>query len=148
MIFPSDWLSLRSRDRPSMTKIKRRGESGQPCLKPLPLRKKEEGSPFTKTEKFAVVTPHMIHLMESRLKPDLMRISLRKSQSKQSNAFFRSSLRMRAFDFFVLMLCRHSWVVPMVSKICLPFKKPRCSPQRARKRMGLIRLAIVLVINL
>jgi len=131
-----------------MMKMNKRGESGQPCLKSLPLQKKGEGSPFTKTKIFAVVTPHMIHLMEVRLKPDWVRINLRKSQSMQLKSFFRSSFSIRAFDFFSLMLCRNSCDVPMASKICLPFKNLSCSLESVLERMGLIRLAMIFVIRL
>jgi len=60
-----------------MARMKRRGERGQPCLKPLPLQKNGEGSPLTKTEKFAEVTPLMIQLMKEGMKLDWVRISLR-----------------------------------------------------------------------
>jgi hypothetical protein len=50
-----------------MIKINSNGDSGQPWRKPLPLWKKGEGSPFTRTEKVAVVTQPMIQLIESSL---------------------------------------------------------------------------------
>jgi hypothetical protein len=35
-----------------MTMMNKSGESGQPCYRPLPLWKKEDGSSFTKHNKF------------------------------------------------------------------------------------------------
>ena len=52
---PLDLASLMSKLRPSMTKIKIRGDKGQPCRIPREAVKKFEGVPLTKTAKFAVV---------------------------------------------------------------------------------------------
>jgi len=146
--FPWDWPSFRRMVTPSMTKINSRGESGKPCRKPLPLWKKWEASPLTRTEKVALETHPMIQFMEVGLKPNCTRIKRRKSQSMQSKAFFRSNLRISAFDFFALILWRHSWAMPIASMIYLHLRKPNCSLDRYREMTGFRRLAMIFVISL
>jgi hypothetical protein len=45
-----------------MTRIKRKGEIGSPCLRPLELLKKPAGKPLTKMENDAVEIQVLIHL--------------------------------------------------------------------------------------
>ena len=54
---------------PSTTRRNKRGESGQPCLKPLSDLKKFVADPFMRTEKVTVVIQHMIHLINGTVKP-------------------------------------------------------------------------------
>ena len=54
---------------PLATRRNRRGESGQPCLKPLSDLKKSVADPFMRTEKVTVVIQHMIHLINGTVKP-------------------------------------------------------------------------------
>ena len=49
---------------PSTTSRKSRGDSGQPCLRPLSSWKKGEASPFMRTAKEAVVMQEKIHFMK------------------------------------------------------------------------------------
>jgi len=142
VILPFAWLFFR-RLKPFITKMKRSSERGQPCRRPLPLWKKEEGSPFTKTTKVALVTQLIIQFKVVWLNLVWIKISLRKSQSMQSKDFLRYSLRMRAQEFLWLMMCKHSCAMPIASRICRPFKKPSCSPDSERERMGLILLAMI-----
>jgi hypothetical protein len=69
IILPFVCLDLRRRLKASIVKMKKRGERGQPSLSPLPIRKKEEGSPLTKIARFALVTQPMVHLIIGWLKP-------------------------------------------------------------------------------
>lgn len=55
--------------RPSTTRRKSRGESGQPCLIPLSDLKKGEAEPFMSIEKETVVMQCIIHLMKGTGKP-------------------------------------------------------------------------------
>jgi hypothetical protein len=105
-------------------------------------------SPLTKMARFALTTQPIIHLIILWLKPVWARISVRKSQSMQSKSFLRSNLRMRAFEFFNLILCIHSWAVPVVSRIWQPFKNPSCYFERKQERKGLIPVAIILEMSL
>jgi len=45
-------------------RMKRKGESGSPYLRPLEGRKISEGEPFTKIEKLDEVTRPMTHLTQ------------------------------------------------------------------------------------
>ena len=49
---------------PSATSRKSRGDSGQPCLRPLPGWKNGEAAPFMRTAKEAVVIHAQIHFMK------------------------------------------------------------------------------------
>jgi len=51
---------FRRRLKPSMTRMKRSGERGNPYLRPLPLWKKGEGSQFINTTNVALVMQLMI----------------------------------------------------------------------------------------
>lgn len=48
---------------PSIMNMKRKGESGSPCLSPLEERKISEGEPLIKIEKLEEVTRAMTHLI-------------------------------------------------------------------------------------
>ena len=54
---------------PSAARIKSRGESGQPYLKPLSKRKKGEVDPFISTDKDIIVIKHIIHLTKFTERP-------------------------------------------------------------------------------
>jgi len=60
VICPSICAFLRRRQRPSITKIKSRGDKGHPCLIPRPLWKKRVGKPLINIEYVPVVTQHII----------------------------------------------------------------------------------------
>jgi hypothetical protein len=62
-ILPSDWADLSSRLKASIAKVKSRGERGQPCLRPLPMRKKVEASSLTKMARFELVIQLIIHFI-------------------------------------------------------------------------------------
>jgi len=47
-----------------MMRMKRKGESGSPCLRPLEGRKISEGEPLTNIEKLEEVTRAMTHLTQ------------------------------------------------------------------------------------
>jgi len=44
-------------------RIKRKGESGSPCLRPMEGVKISEGEPFTRIEKLGEVTKAITHLI-------------------------------------------------------------------------------------
>ena len=48
---------------PSTTNRKSRGDSGNPCLRPILAWKKGESSPFIRTKKEVVVMPAKIYFM-------------------------------------------------------------------------------------
>lgn len=85
--------------REFMTNINSSGESGQPWRRPLSAVKKGEGDPFIITEKFVFSTHAMTHSMPIFLRPIFASRILKRPQSTQSKAFFRSTLRMAAFFF-------------------------------------------------
>jgi len=120
-----------------MTKMNSSGESRQPCIKPRSLLKNGEVSPFIRTTKEEMTTQLIIQFIEDILKPVWTRIKRKKSQFTQSYDFFKSSFKIIAFNFFTFILCRHSCVVLMMSKICRPFKKPSCSLDIALERTSL-----------
>lgn len=77
--------------RQSTIRMKRMGESGSPCPRPLVAKNVTLGLPFTKIEKFVDDLNPLIHLLHRSPKPFASRISFRKSQSTLSNAFSISS---------------------------------------------------------
>jgi hypothetical protein len=119
--FLSAWPFLRERLSPSITRMNMRGDSGKPYLKALSLWKNTVDSPLIKMAKVAEDTHPMIQLVVGIPKPPWRCIKRRKSQFIQSYTFFKSRFRMMACNFLAFILCRHSWVVPIASKICLPF---------------------------
>jgi len=129
---------FRRRVKDSMAKTKRRGERIQPWRNPLPLRKKEEGSPFIKMANFSLTTQLIIHLINWLLKPIWTKINLSKYYSMQSKAFLSSTFKTSALDVLDLILWRHSWAVPIVSRIFRPFRKPRWFMEMYRERRGFI----------
>ena len=54
---------------PSATRRNKRGQSGQPCIKPLSDLKNFLADRFMRTEKVTVVIQHMIHLINGTIKP-------------------------------------------------------------------------------
>jgi len=56
--------------------IKRKGESGSPCLRPLEGVKISEGKPFTRIEKLVEVTKAIIHPIQSWSDPKAERTFL------------------------------------------------------------------------
>ena len=76
---PSAWTFLRSKLRPSITKMNNNGDMGYPCLNPLSLWKKEVVSPLIKTTIVALDTQLIIHLVVKRPKPVCSNINLKKS---------------------------------------------------------------------
>jgi len=136
VIFPSACACLSIKLSPFITKINSKGDKGQPCQIPRPLQKKGEGPPFTKTTKEVVLTQLIIQFLIKRLSPILNSIIRRKSQFTQAYTFSRSNFKIRAFIFFVLMLCKNSWLVPTKSKIFLPFRNPSCSTDKVFERNG------------
>jgi hypothetical protein len=84
VISPSSKLCFSNLLRPSITRMKRRGDNGHPCLTPLPLLKKYVASPLMRTTKEEDVTQDIIHLVMWIPNPILRRINLRNSQSTQS----------------------------------------------------------------
>jgi len=132
---------------PSITRIKRSDDRGQPCLSPLLLRNNSDGSPLTRTTKVADIMRPIIQLVMGNPNPHWRRTSLMKSQFTQSHAFFRSILSISACSSFSLIPWRHSCAVPIASIICLPFKKPNCSSEMVWERICLSLVAIILEIN-
>jgi hypothetical protein len=124
-----------------------KGESRQSCPNPRSLLKKGEDSPLIRTSKEELTTQLIIQFIECKLKPVWTSIKHKKSQLTQSYAFLRSNLRIKIFCFLALILCKHSYAVPMMSKICLPFKNPNCSLDNSLKNMDFILFAITLEIN-
>ena len=61
-ILPSALADLIVLPSPSMMRIKRKGERGSPCLRPLVRFKDLDGEPFTGIEKLEVVTRVITHL--------------------------------------------------------------------------------------
>ena len=102
-----------------MIKINNRGESGHPCLMPLDVVKNFEGVPFTNIAKFEDSTQPRIQFTPMKGMPICKRTSLRKVQLTLSKALTKSSLRIIAFFFSIVMECMNSWAMPMGSMIYL-----------------------------
>jgi hypothetical protein len=66
--------------KPSMTRRKRRGERGHPCLSPLSEEKKGEVAPLIRTAKETEEIQAIIHLMKGTSNPKCVRRSLMKDQ--------------------------------------------------------------------
>jgi hypothetical protein len=56
-------LWWRSLEITSVPKIKRKGDNGSPCRKPLEGRKRPKGDPFNRTENEEVVIQSLIQLI-------------------------------------------------------------------------------------
>ena len=98
---PCDLASTIKRLSPSMTKMKSKGEREQPCMMPHEALKNFEGVPLTKTVKFAEEIQAIIHLTPRRGMPIWIRMSLMYDQLTLSNAFTKSSFKMRGHIFLV-----------------------------------------------
>ena len=61
-MLPTSFACLIDRQSPYIMRIKRKGESGSPCLRPLKGVKVLEGEPLTRIEKLEEVTRAMTHL--------------------------------------------------------------------------------------
>jgi hypothetical protein len=147
-IFPSDYVFLSSRLCPSITKMNNKGDKGHSFLNPCPLWKKGDAPSFIKVAKEFVLTQIIIQFVSMRPKPVQRRIIWRKYQLTQSYSFWRSNFRIRALNFFALMLWRHSYVVPTASRIYLPFKNYNFSPDKDRDMINFIMLAKIFAIIL
>jgi len=99
---PSSKLCFSKRLSPSITRMKRCGNNGQPCLTPLPLLKKSVASPLIRTTNVDEVTQDIIQFVIWSPNPTLWKIILRRSQSMLSKAFLKSNFRIRAFSLFFL----------------------------------------------
>jgi hypothetical protein len=88
-LIPEIWCSAKHLERrmlrASMISKKRYGESGHPCLRPLSLLKKLVGSPLIRTAILALVTQERVQVIKESPKPTAWRMSLKKSQSTQSD---------------------------------------------------------------
>jgi hypothetical protein len=80
-IIPSALDFFNNKLSPSITRMKRRGDNGQPWQTPISLMKKSIGSPFNKTAKDEEVTKDIIQLVIWRPKPIFRRIRRSWSQS-------------------------------------------------------------------
>ena len=90
----------------------------------------------------------MIQLTVWRGTPICMRMRRIYVQLTLSNNFTRSSLRINALRFFVLIEWRDSWTTPIGSVICLFLRNPNCSCEIPLSRESLILTAMTLEINL
>lgn len=84
--------------------MKRKGDKGSPCLRPLVALNVVVGAPFNRIEKFGVeimLRTQFTHLSQN---PKALRIVSRYFQLSLSYAFERSSLISMPFYFFVFSM--------------------------------------------
>ena len=121
-------------DLPSKIRIKRRGESEQPCRRPLSQWKAFVASPLIKIVRVAEEIQPIIQFVVILPNPLWISMRCRKFQFMQSKAFLRSNFRRMACNYLVLIPCMHSCATPTASRICLPLRKPSCSSESVRER--------------
>lgn len=117
---------VKIRLRQSATRMKKKGESGSPCRRPLEARIFPRSLPLIMMEKFGEETQPRIHLLHLSPNPLAFKIKSRKSQSNISNAFSTSNLRTTPFWFFWNLSSVISFAMSEASRICLPATNAVC----------------------
>ena len=110
---------LRRQTRASLTKMKRYGDRGSPCLNPFSILNGFKGEPFRRMDMDADLTRFIIHLIYVLTNPSFTRTSSKKDQFTESYAFWKSSfIRVPAIFFFFNHL-KESFAIKTPSRICL-----------------------------
>ena len=148
MIFTFFFYSNISQLRPSIISGNNRGGRGKPFFIPLPLLKKPIGAPFAKITKWEDVTHAIIQLTTNTGIQIWRRFNLEKPQSNLSKCFSRSIFSNIAFIFFCLTECTTSYVISIVSKICLSCKNPNFSKDKTLDKECLILKEIIFEMSL
>lgn len=96
---PIDEALLTIASSTSTTRMNNIGDRGHPCFKPLLILKDDPSQPLTKHEAYKDSRHILIHLIHFGLKLLAAKVLSRKSQSKLSKAFSKSSLNTTPFKF-------------------------------------------------
>ena len=131
-----------------MTRMKIRGDRGQPWRIPWEAGKKFVGVPLINTAKVVEDRQPKIQLTVWRGAPIWINMRWIKVQLTRSKALIKSSLRMKAQRFLDLIEWSDSWTIPMGSTIWRFLRNPYCSWEMPESKKGLILTAITLEISL
>ena len=140
--------SLMVQLRPFAMIMKRKGESGSPCLMPLVGEKGLEGTPLIRMENKADEVRLIIQEIQLGSKPKARRVDFKYLQLNLSKDFERCSFRIIPRDFVEWSEWITSCAKSTLSKIFLSSKYLDCSCEIMNGKMGLRRVAMIFVRSL
>ena len=141
--FPSATWALINLPKPSAAMMKRNGDRGSPCLRPLELLNGTEGLPFKSIEKCREDMNERNHWSYLSSNPKAHITSIRYCQLMRSYALDKSNLINRHFLLSFLRAWIDSCATTIPSKICLPFTKPICFGEISVGNRGFKRFTII-----